>query len=278
MFGYVICNKEGLEKEELDRYQGLYCGLCKSLGREFGQLERISLNYDMTFLALFLSALYEPEEEEQTFRCAFHPTKKKNLIENEFTDYAANMTIALVYYKCLDDWADEKKRISRDYGKHLESKYAEIKRRYPRQCQCIETSLKEMSKIEKTPGSTPDEAVNCSGRMLSEVFVYQEDFWSNSLRIFGYELGRFIYLMDAAMDYQKDKKTKNYNPLFAMHMKPEEIEGILTMSISRAAEQFEQLPIVKDTHLIRNILYGGVWQKYYARIKGKEKSDGFRSL
>lgn len=274
----MICNKEGLEKEELDRYQGLYCGLCKSLGREFGQLERISLNYDMTFLALFLSALYEPEEEEQTFRCAFHPTKKKTLIENEFTDYAANMTIALVYYKCLDDWADEKKRISRDYGKHLESKYAEIKRRYPRQCQCIETSLKEMSKIEKTPGSTPDEAVNCSGRMLSEVFVYQEDFWSNSLRIFGYELGRFIYLMDAAMDYQKDKKTKNYNPLFAMHMKPEEIEGILTMSISRAAEQFEQLPIVKDTHLIRNILYGGVWQKYYARIKGKEKSDGFRSL
>ena len=274
----MICNKEGLEKEELDRYQGLYCGLCKSLGREFGQLERISLNYDMTFLALFLSALYEPEEEEQTFRCAFHPTKKKNLIENEFTDYAANMTIALVYYKCLDDWADEKKRISRDYGKHLESKYAEIKRRYPRQCQCIETSLNEMSKIEKTPGSTPDEAVNCSGRMLSEVFVYQEDFWSNSLRIFGYELGRFIYLMDAAMDYQKDKKTKNYNPLFAMHMKPEEIEGILTMSISRAAEQFEQLPIVKDTHLIRNILYGGVWQKYYARIKGKEKSDGFRSL
>ncbi len=294
MFGYVICNKEGLSKEELERYQGMYCGVCKSLERQFGQWERLGLNFDMTFLALFLSALYEPEEKRESFRCTFHPRKKKPLVENEFTDYAACMTVALVYHKCLDDWNDEKKTTGRIYGRILRDSYEEIRKRYPRQCRNIEMTLAEMQKIESTPGVAPDEAVNCSGRMLSELFVYKDDFWSNSLRIFGYELGRFIYLMDATMDYHKDLKTKNYNPLFAMKKLPEEMEGALTISISRAAEQFEQLPIVQDANLIRNVLYGGVWQKYYAKIKGntqrvyhnarnqadrgKEKSDGIRSV
>ena len=105
--------------------------------------------------------------------------------------------------------------------------------------------------------------------MLSELFVYEEDFWSNSLRAFGYELGRFIYLMDAAMDYKKDMKTGNYNPLFEMKKKPEEMEPILGLPLGNAMEVFEKLPLVQDEHLLRNILYGGVWQQYYAKIRGK---------
>ena len=272
MFGYVICNKEGLQKEELERYQGIYCGVCQSLKKQFGQWERLGLNYDMTFMALFLSALYEPDEKNGSFHCTFHPRTSKPLVENEYTDYAACMTVALVYHKCQDDWNDEKKRTGRIYGRILRASYEEVRRRYPRQCQCIEQSLKEMQLIEKTPGVEPDEAVNCSGRMLSEVFVYKEDFWSNSLRKFGYELGRFIYLMDATMDYYKDQKSQNYNPLFAMKKVPEEMEETLTMLIGRATEQFEQLPIVQDANLIRNVLYGGVWQKYYAKIKGSQKT------
>ena len=120
-----------------------------------------------------------------------------------------------------------------------------------------------------------DQAVNLSGKMLSEVFVYDEkDFWSDSLRKFGFSLGRFIYLMDAAMDYKKDRRKQNYNPLFYMKKKPEETEEILTSCISVAADEFEKLPIVTDEHLIRNVLYGGVWQKYYAKFRGKETRHG----
>lgn len=226
----------------------------------------------MTFVALFLSALYEPEETKTPFRCPIHPFQQKVETENQFTEYAASMTIALSYYKCLDDWEDERKRLSRKYGEILKKNYLEIEKRYPRQCQAIAKSIRELGKIEKSAASKPDEAVNCSGRMLSEIFVYQEDFWSSSLRIFGYELGRFIYLMDAAMDYKKDLKTGNYNPLLKMQKKPEEVEDILTIAIGNAARQFEKLPIIQDAHLIRNILYGGVWQQYYAKMSGKENS------
>lgn len=278
IFGYIICNKEGLSKEEIKRYTGIYCGICKTLEKKFGQLGRLSLNYDMTFLALFLTALYEPTEETREFRCPFHMLHTRQAVENKFTDYAASMTIALAYYKCLDDWKDEHKRLSYEYGKLLQEKFELVKEEYPRQCEGISKSLEELDKIEKAPFFMADEAVNCSGRMLAELLIYEEDFWSSSLRSFGYELGRFIYLADAAVDYNTDIKKHNYNPLAAMNLKPREAEPILTMAIGNATAQFEKLPIVNDAHLIRNVLYGGVWQKYYAKVKGKEKSDDFRSV
>lgn len=274
MFGYIVCSKKGLSEAEKARYQGLYCGVCKALRKEFGQIERLTLSYDMTFLALFLSALYEPEEKTYGCHCVMHPGKNKEIIENKFTEYAASMNLALVYHKCMDDWKDEHKYTSLGYGKIIRQHYQQVEKRYPRQCRVIEESLREMEQIEKNPDSLADDAINCSGRMLSEVFVYEEDFWSSTLRNFGYELGRFIYLLDAVMDYEKDGKKKNYNPLFRMDKKPEDMKPFLMMAIGNAAEEFEKLPIVKDEHMIRNVLYAGVWQQYNAKYARKETQNG----
>ncbi len=274
MFGYVIANKEAMSQEELLRYQGYYCGLCKTLEREYGQIERLSLNYDMTFLALFLSALYEPKEEAERCKCVFHPMKQKPVIFNEYIDYAAAMTVALTYHKCLDDWNDERKLTRLKYSKLLEKSYQKVRTKYPRQCESIEQSLWQQNLVEREPDASPDDAINYSGLMLTELFVYKEDFWSNCLRSFGYELGRFIYLMDAAMDYEKDQKKNNYNPLFKMNKEPGELQDLLEMVIGNATEEFEKLPIVQDGNLLRNILYGGVWQQYWEKVHGKEKKGG----
>lgn len=274
MFGYVICNKNGLSEEEIQRYQSIYCGLCQSLKKRYGQLERLSLNFDMTFLIIFLSSLYEPEEQKQEFRCMVHPLHKKEEIHSKFTDYAADMTVALAYYKNLDNWKDDHSHVSRKYADILKKGYEKVQKQYPRQCRCIEDSIERLSRIEKDVHSKPDDAVNCNGKMLSELFVYQEDFWSNCLRSFGYELGRFIYLMDAACDYKQDAKKGSYNPLIRMNCQPEEAQEILKMIIGNAACQAEKLPLVQDGNLIRNILYGGVWQTYYAKVIGKEKDHG----
>ena len=273
MFGYVICNKKNLTDEQTERYQSVYCGLCKELETRFGQLSRISLNYDMTFLIIFLSSLYEPEEKVRDFRCMLHPMKKKQTAINKFTGYAADMTIALSYYKCLDDWQDEHKHLQHQYAQKLESSYEEVKERWPRQCRKIETEIEILNKIEKSSDSLPDSAINSFGRVMEEIFVPEEDFWEGSLRNFGYNLGRFVYLMDAVIDYQKDLKTQNYNPLFSMQKKPKEMEASLQMLIGNAAREFEKLPMIQDTEIIRNIIYGGVWQQYYLKVIGKEKSD-----
>lgn len=274
MFGYIICNRNGLSEEEFFRYRQFYCGVCKSLKKRFGQMERFSLNFDMTFLALFLSSLYEPEERAEDFLCPAHPVQKRSSVENEFTEYAADMTIALTYHKCLDDWADEKRSGRKLYGSMLKKDYEKVKAAYPKQCKIIEESLKVLTHLEKEAPEEVDAILHCSGKMLSEVFVYKEDFWSQSLREFGYSLGRFIYLMDAAMDYEKDKKKKNYNPLFYMNKQPTEAEELLTMLIGDATQVYEKLPMVQDTHLIGNILYGGVWQQYYGKVKENDDGNG----
>jgi hypothetical protein len=226
----------------------------------------------MTFLILFFSSLYEPEEEKQEFRCAFHPFHKRTAIISKYTDYAADMTVALAYYKCLDDWQDEKKQLQHKYGEKLYDSYQQVKIRCPRQCEAIESGIADLNQMEKSEGTLPDEAINRFGRVMSELFVTEEDFWSEHLRSFGYDLGRFIYLMDAAMDYEKDQKTGNYNPLNAMDKKPADMEELLRMYIGNAMREFEKLPLIQDVHLMKNILYGGVWQRYYAKLGRKEQS------
>lgn len=271
MFGTVVCNKKALTDEEAGRYRSVYCGLCRALRTRYGQIERMTLNYDMTFLALLLNGLYEENNDSEEIRCPMHPLKKERVIRNRYIDYAADMTILLAYYKCIDDWQDEKKVSGMLYGKLLQKDMERIKREYPRQEKCVRKSLQRLGEIEKSHTSLPDEAVNYSGLMLSEIFVYKEDFWADSLRKLGYELGRFIYLMDAALDYEKDKKDNNYNPLFHMSKKPIEIEDILMQSIGNAAMQFEKLPIEQDINIMRNIIYSGVWLRYNGSVKGKEE-------
>ena len=273
MFGYITCNKSELTEEEKNRYQSVYCGLCRNMKRRYGQIERLSLSYDMAFLILFLSSLYEPQEECGQFRCGIHPLSKRTAMENRFTDYAADMTVILTYYKCLDDWKDEKKHMSRWYGNLLREGYAELAKKYPRQCSSIRKSTEELNRIECTVSAGPDLAVNCSGKMLSEIFVCEEDFWSGSLRSFGYELGRFIYLMDAAMDYEEDLKKKTYNPMIKMGKQPDEMKPVLKMPLGNCMEIFEKLPLVQDAHLLRSILYSGVWMQYNMRTAKKEKKN-----
>lgn len=273
MFGLIVCNRKVLTKEEQERYQAVYCGLCRAIKKRYGQIERLSLNYDMTFLSILLNGLYEENNDSKEMHCPLHPLQKRRMFENQYIDYAADMTILLAYYKCKDDWKDEAKKMEAAYGTMLEKHVGRIEEIYPRQVNCVKKSIERLNQLENSSGTTTDEIVNCSGKMLTEIFVYQEDFWSGSLRKFGYELGRFVYLMDAALDYDKDKKKRTFNPLFGMHKKPDEIEPLLVQAIGNAAMEFEKLPIIQDVNLIRNILYGGVWQQYYAKVKRKEEGN-----
>ena len=272
MFGFVVCNKAELTENEKMRYQSAYCGLCRTLKEKYGNMERLSLNYDMAFLALFLSSLYEPEEKETDFRCGVHPTQKRYAVSNPYVEYAADMTILYSYYKCLDDWVDDKKLSKLRYSRCLKRHLPAIREKYPRQYQYVEQKMKEFSELERNTAEVSDDLINASGELLRELFVYREDCWSEYLRKFGYELGRFIYLMDAAIDYEHDKKSGKYNPFLRKQaeVNKEEMEHILQVMIGNAAEQFEMLPVVRDEHLLKSILYNGVWTQYRMKISGKE--------
>lgn len=271
MFGYMIANPNDLNEAEKQRYNEIYCGLCYRLGKQHGQLARLGVTYDLTFLILLLASLYEPAEKQGTLHCPAHPVHKHPYTVNRFTDYAADLTIALTYYKCLDDWQDEHQWLKRGYAGLLKSAYAKVKTRLPRQCEMIQACMQDLNRIENAKGS-PDEATQAFGRLMGECFVESDDLWSGMLRQMGSQLGHFIYLMDAFMDYDEDIKKGTYNPLVVLGAKPHQLPEALNIYMGMAADVFERLPLVQDLHLLRSIVYNGVWQKYQARLAKQERS------
>lgn len=276
MFGYIEANAVLLNEEQLARYKGCYCGLCRALKERHGQLSRITLSFDMTFLIMFLSSMYEPEEKSGEANCIVHPFKKRYYWSDRFTDYAADMNLALAYYNCLDDWNDDRNVLRYAQAKAFEDKYKEIKNTWPRQCGAIERCISTLNEIEKNPGSEIDEAANCFGELMGELFVCDEDsVWAPRIRLFGQALGKFIYMMDACVDIEKDKKHSGYNPFINgghEELSEEDRLLILKMHAGECTRLFELFPLLQDTDIMRNVLFSGVWHRYSMAIR-KNKED-----
>lgn len=275
MFGLVNANWKELTQEQQARYSSVYCGICRCIRNQSSNFARITLSYDMVFLALVHMSLYEPEETSGKLFCAMHPTKPRPWLENEFVRYAADMNVALAYYKALDDFHDDGSRSAKLLSSALEAHHSRIAQQYPRQCKAIADCIQELSALEAQNTANPDLPASCFGRLMEELMVYREDLWEQPLRGIGFSLGRFIYLADAMLDYDRDQKKKHYNPLLAQGLgkDPQIWEEYLLLAMGRCTESFEKLPLVQDKALLDNILYSGVWVQYRGKQK-KEDSHG----
>lgn len=143
MFGLIVCNRKVLTKEEQERYQAVYCGLCRAIKKRYGQIERLSLNYDMTFLAILLNGLYEENNDSKEMHCPLHPLQKRRIFENQYIDYAADMTILLAYYKCKDDWKDEANQIVIQAQKKLKEEGKQMDKAVKKQLKSANAALQK---------------------------------------------------------------------------------------------------------------------------------------
>ena len=274
MFGYVTANAKDLTKTEKQRYNAVYCGICRQIRERSSQTARLSLSYDMAFLALLLMSLYEPEETGGKRACSLHPIKPRPWVDNLYIRYAADMNVALAYYKALDDVSDEGKLSGKAAAKVLGRYMEPIRSQYPRQCKAIEENLREIDRLEKAGCDNPDLPAGAFGDLLAEVLLWKEDLWSGALRQIGQALGRFIYLADAAIDYRSDLKKGSYNPFIAMGTGEDwaRWEEYLVLAMGRCCDAYERLPLVQDKKLLDNILYSGVWTNY--RMQQKKSQEG----
>lgn len=274
MFGYVIADVKELSLEQKARYTQVYCGICRRIKMQASSAARLGLSNDMVFLALLLMSLYEPQEEQGTRACGFHPIKPRAWTDNPYIAYAADMNVALAYYNALDNWQDDKSLTARAAAGVLKNHWPRIREQYPRQCGAMETCIRELSRLERENCPDADAAAGCFGKLLGELMVYREDLWQDSLYNLGYFLGRFIYLADAAADFSRDKRKHSYNPFLAMGMEDsKQFEQYLVMAMSRCARFFESLPLVQDKEILDNMIYSGVWLAYRSRQK-KQKDTG----
>ncbi|MBQ8857347.1 MAG: hypothetical protein IJ024_04285 [Lachnospiraceae bacterium] len=277
MFGYIVVNKPEMKFREFDLYQSYYCGLCKSLKDRYGKRGQMTLSYDMTFLALLLTSLYESETVSGYRRCVAHPIEKHLYRQNEFTDYAADMNLLLSYEKCLDDWNDEHKTKKRMMAALLKSKNEEVYQRYPEKIDRICACMEQIHELEKNESRNIDEVSGAFGEIMAEIFAYRQDEWEETLRRMGFFFGKFIYLMDAYEDIEADLKQGTYNPLKDIYQRDdfeEQAQQVLLMMMAECSKSYERLPIVENTEILRNILYSGVWSRYdQVKAKRKERSE-----
>ncbi|MDD6142819.1 MAG: DUF5685 family protein [bacterium] len=277
MFGYITIAPGTLAPERQERYRAHYCGLCRTLGTRFGAVGQMTLSYDVTFLYLLLSSLYEPEEQAGTERCVPHPFKPHGYVLNELADYCCDMNIALAYHKCMDDWQDDSSLIGRGEAALLRKGYLEVQKRYPEKCRQIEKCLQELHQLEVRKDATLDDAANLSARMLGILYRYQEDLWADTLERMGQALGRFIYLMDAYDDLDKDMRKNRFNALRHYRSQPDYeafVKESLTLLIAECTDAFETLPLVQDMDILRNILYAGCWTRYQQKQLKRERKNG----
>lgn len=281
MFGYVIVDRDSLSDENKKIYQAYYCGLCQRLRTRYGAKGQLLLNYDIVFLQLLLTGLYEPREQiRENFSCHLHPFKKRQLRENELLEYCSSMNVMLAYHNLQDDWHDNHNFIKHSYAKWLQKDYEQAKHDYPRQANAVENYMKKLSGYEQSNEPNVDLVAGLTGEMLGELFAYKKDEWYDELKNLGMFLGKFIYLMDAYEDVDQDIKHGRYNPLIALRQdSSQNFELIcnlqMTTMISECAKSFERLPILLYSDILRNILYSGVWSKYhYIRRKREKKQEG----
>ena len=292
MFGFVVADAGALSEEEKERYRAVYCGLCLALRDRYGQLSRACLTYDLTFFVLLCNSLHEPVETQGTSHCVMHPAPAapRPWARSTWTDYAADLSVALAYHKVLDDIADDGALKARAAERLLAGAYERARTRIPEQCAEIERAMATIRTIEEAGRSNedalsggagtacdspfsadatdtvlafdPDAAAHEFGRMLGRLFTHNQGSWTKTMEELGRGLGRFIYLMDAAVDFDDDAASGSYNPFVALGSDAEAVRATLALAAADAAAPYERLPLVQDAHLMDSILYSGVWAQF----------------
>ena len=262
MFGYVVINKPDMRFKDFDVYQSYYCGLCRELKAEYGLKGQLTLNYDLTFLSILLSGLYEPETTAAVTRCIAHPFEQHRTLRNECSRYAAEMNVLLTYYKCLDDWSDDHKFSARVMSSALKKSGQRVSEKYPDKASVIRDELNKLAEYEKAESNDIDAVSGCFGRIMAEVFTYRTDEWTQTLSRMGFYLGKYIYILDAYTDYDEDMKKGRYNPLGEKGHDVEYIREMLTMMMAQCSAAYDFLPIVESTEILDNIIYSGVWSRF----------------
>lgn len=277
MFGYVTANCRALTQQQLARYRGCYCGLCRALNEKYGFSGRMTVSYDMTFLIMLLASLYEAQESSALCRCPTHPIKPQSSWACSWTDYGADLAVLLAWHNADDSVRDGHKLVGASLRAMLNRAYAKACRARPEESALIAAAMEKLVAVENSASADTDAAAKVFGDMLGSLFAVTDDRWNDQLHRLGDYLGRFIYMADAVCDLKKDLKSGDYNPLKSAWLSGErDFTNILSILMAECTHSFEVLPLVQDVQIMRNILYSGVWQKLTevsAGRKGKKANE-----
>lgn len=278
MFGYVRPALDKLDQENKDRYQAAYCGLCHTLQRRYGLAARLFLNYDLSFLAMLLG----PRCDSTDRHCLVHPVRRRPCAcRSEALDTAADLSVILLWWQLQDGIADHgflkglKYRIAAGL---LRRSYRRAAKRQPEFDKSSRAGLDELSRLERENCPSIDRPADCFARLLSQAAVGEPA--ADRRRVLEqmlYHLGRWIYLVDAADDLERDLQSGSYNPLarrFPLEngalteQSRQELGQTLDQSVRMMAAAFELTDFGEYEKVIESVVYAGLYLVGAAVLNG----------
>ncbi len=297
MFGYVKPYVPALTVAQYEAYRGAYCGLCRTMGRLTGQISRMTLNYDLAFLAIFRLAAEKVPSEFERRGCVAHPfSRRTHMKQNSVLEYCAAASAVLTAGKVRDDVADERgfekfkaqmiSPVANSMVRRVRDRVGELEAE-------IGNSLEELSAIESAKTASLDAPAKISGEVLGAVasFGLEGDASKIAAEI-GRALGKIIYVFDAADDLSGDIKSEKYNPLALIYDEPfedpaadrpllkkviaDELYTALGIEANRAAASFELLDdtgIATCKGIVTNVLTLGLRAEAERIFYGRGKKE-----
>lgn len=255
MFGYLQIDKAELKVREYEAYKAVYCGLCKQLGKDYSFLTRLALSYDCTFYTMMLMSLSSGCSGFSDGRCRFNPLKKCRFADckNDCYSKAAALSVISVYYKLLDElidsgfWKRLAVRLIKPFFSHWRKKAA---RRYPEMDTIVADMLEKQVKVEAEPSPSIDATAHPTAEMLGKLLCLEakDELQRRVFYECGYHLGRWIYYIDAADDFEKDVKHGNFNPfrLIESDNLTQRMEQTLNQSLARSYDAYVLIDNLTD--------------------------------
>ncbi len=268
MFGYLRACKPEMRIKEFEMYKAVYCSLCKVLGKAYGPFARMTLSYDFAFLGILNMSLKKDGCTLSKRVCTCNPLKKCQYLDDQKElEMPAAAAMIMLYYNLLDNIEDERgiKRLGYKILRGLYGKtHKKAARQYPQIEEIFAEYIKAQKLLEAENCQSPDKASDPTAKALGEVFELcsGDRLEKRVLYRMGYCIGRYIYLLDAAVDLSEDMKKGNYNPLKSTAEDKEYIKNIIVpqlyISAAEAAKAFELLDCKKLKNILDNIIYLGL--------------------
>lgn len=293
MFGYVKVYQPELKMGEFEQYRGVYCSLCKTLGKRYGFVAQMTLSYDLTFLVLLHMALADECVGFQKGRCPYNPFKKRTCCkDNAALNFCADVAVLLVYHKTVDSIRDDgflKRTAARLLLPIMRRNRLRAAKQLPEIDRVIERAMMHQAELEHVQSTSVDVAAEPTAQILQELCtaVVNDEKQKRVLSRLGYCLGRWIYLMDAADDLESDLKSGSYNPIvLSQEMKKFDEKQIkiaresalltLNASLAECKSAYELLNIRRFDGILRNVLEHGIPYVQKQVLSGERKVKKLR--
>ena len=278
MFGYLDIDKGTLEEGQRGLWQTFMCGLCFSTKKMYGNFPRMFISNDVNFFNVLFHSVLGLDVEIEKSRCFSHPVRKQTVLRlTELTDKLSTANVLLTYWNVYDDTVDGGSVAKKTALRAFHSAYNKAKGNFPELDEMLSRRYQELREME-TQGCNGIDRIAHAFAQLSEDFatILLGDSATEHVKTLCYNLGKWIYLIDALDDAEKDLRKKEYNPLVThygvnsfddLKLQHDELQFEMFAVLNRVASSYNDLNLQKYTCLLDNVIYKSIRNKTNAILR-----------